>query len=255
MRVLSLIPVLAAFGSFVTASSCTNEIDCGSSKKLELPFRDGYALTNAELLRRGLPLKGPVMRRGSPVRRTIPSSVPSGPVQYTGVIQVIQSGSGSVLGYLSNTASSSIVYSNSIANALVVTFQTDSTGSGTHLDFSIVGTYLGYPYLGLVPPSGATTLTPGSYVVLAGIASPGSETPTVLDNSWSHYMGPQRPTETAVWSFNSATGALNPQWLNHDGSVSPSSVFVNGQNVVYVGDGIVTSVGGISFVTLHFVPT
>jgi hypothetical protein len=57
---------------------------------------------------------------------------------YTGVIQVVDHGSGSVLGYLSNTASPSIVYSTFIADALVVTFQTDSTGSGTQLDLSIV---------------------------------------------------------------------------------------------------------------------
>ena len=80
MRLLSFIPALAALVAAVVAAPANNggchdsEIQCGpdpqTSKRdfLEHPARAVHALTNAELIRRGLPLKNPVMRRGKFLR-------------------------------------------------------------------------------------------------------------------------------------------------------------------------------------------
>ncbi|KAH8799288.1 hypothetical protein DL96DRAFT_1780914 [Flagelloscypha sp. PMI_526] len=57
-------------------------------------------LTNADRLKRGLPLKSPVFRRGTPTRRdSSPSNVPV-LTTYTGSIQVLNADTGSPLGWL-----------------------------------------------------------------------------------------------------------------------------------------------------------
>ena len=75
MRFFALIPVLAALVTAVVGAPAPDdcagsEIGCGTnvpSKRdfLEHPSRDVRGLTNAELLRRGLPVKNPVLRRGA----------------------------------------------------------------------------------------------------------------------------------------------------------------------------------------------
>lgn len=86
MRILSFIPALAALVTAVAGASvhgeltkrgfsgCHNtEMGCADYRShhdhkrdvVEYPTRDVHALTNAELLRRGLPLNNPVMRRGA----------------------------------------------------------------------------------------------------------------------------------------------------------------------------------------------
>ena len=75
MRILSFIPALAALvtavASVAVPDTCTgSEMKCvsGVGPKRELtqhPSRNLRAMTNAELLRRGLPLNRPVLRRGA----------------------------------------------------------------------------------------------------------------------------------------------------------------------------------------------
>jgi len=78
MRVFSLIPALAVIVTAVAGSALPREANCGteagceaarfaSSKRdfFEHPTRAVHGLTNAALLRRGLPLKSPIMRRGT----------------------------------------------------------------------------------------------------------------------------------------------------------------------------------------------
>ena len=80
MRIFSLIPALAVLVAAVAGSpfpadsadgNCGYEIGCevaqSAAKRdfFEHPTRTVHGLTNAALLRRGLPLKNPVMRRGA----------------------------------------------------------------------------------------------------------------------------------------------------------------------------------------------
>ena len=78
MRIFSLIPVLAALATAVAGASlprtdnCASEAGCGvvqarakrdfSRQRFSRTIR---GLTNAQLLRRGLPLKDPIIRRGA----------------------------------------------------------------------------------------------------------------------------------------------------------------------------------------------
>ena len=79
MKFFAILPAIAALvtavaGASVSRSDChQSEFGCSvpvppKREFLDHPARDGHALTNAELLRRGLPLKNPVMRRGEFVR-------------------------------------------------------------------------------------------------------------------------------------------------------------------------------------------
>jgi len=265
MRIFAFIPVLAALVTAVAgASACKNtEMGCSNGNNnnngngnngnkpdpdphgpkrdfAELPSRDGHGLSNAELLRRGLPLKGPVMRRGTPVRRTNPSAVPV-PMTHTGVVQVLDS-SNNVLGYIAKdlgNAGAQYVYNPSITNALAVTFQTDQTGSGTQLDINAVNSNPSWPFLGLVQGREDTdsNLSPGSYeyLYLAGVANPGTQpgdSPQSISNSY--FIGAPRTAETAVWTFDITTGVLTPQWINTDGS-SPAEQFFTQSTGLYVG--------------------
>jgi len=190
-------------------------------------------LANAELLRRGLPLKNPVMRRGSPVARHHhqPSSVPPPPTTYTihsGVIEVHNSANGNLLGYIGKNlgnGGAQFVYDPALSNALVVSFQTVQGGPATqtHLDISMQNSNPSWPLLGLVQGRDDTTsdLSSGSYqyLYLGGVDNPGTQPgdkPTSIDNSY--FIGSPRTAETAVWTFFSSNNTLFPQWINTDGT-------------------------------------
>ena len=78
MRIFSLIPAVAALVTTVAGVALPRQGDCGfeigcdlaqSTSKRDFSgkhaARNDLGLTNAELLRRGLPLKNPIMRRGT----------------------------------------------------------------------------------------------------------------------------------------------------------------------------------------------
>lgn len=65
MRAFSFIPVLAVLVTAVAGVPTTGQVPPTKRNSIEYPARDVYGLTNAELLRRGLPLNGPVIRRGA----------------------------------------------------------------------------------------------------------------------------------------------------------------------------------------------
>jgi len=233
MRLFSFIPALAALVTLVAGASvpgsCDSEMGCepqDDSKREFLAARDDHALTNAQLLRRGLPLKEPILRRGSPVRRSNPSSVPPVKITHRGIIEVHNAGNGNLLGYISKNlgnGGAQYVYDPSLSNALSVSFDTDQTNSCSQLDINAVDSNPSWPLLGLVQgrDDSSSDLAPGSYqyLYIAGVANPGTkpgDTPTQISNSY--FIGSPRTAETAVWTFNSATGALTLQWINTDGS-------------------------------------
>ena len=77
MLIFFLIPALATLATAVTGATLPVEGNCGFEIGCEVaqlatkrdvsgyPSRTVRGLTNAELLRRGLPLKNPIMRRGT----------------------------------------------------------------------------------------------------------------------------------------------------------------------------------------------
>ncbi|KAJ3483476.1 hypothetical protein NLI96_g6293 [Meripilus lineatus] len=169
-------------------------------------------LTNAERFARGLGPAPPVFKRVLPgvetptrayevEKRAKPSGTP--PVNYSGRIQ-IRNKDGSSLGYVVNNPSG-VSGSNfgGPQNELHVTFTTTSSGAGP---FDIIATNPKFP-----PPyfiGGAGTTVSGEFNAVSfqhvQQTSPGSR--------------PFAGGESAIWSLNTSTKELTPQWVNPDGS-------------------------------------
>jgi len=250
MRIFSFIPALAALVTAVVAATVpadgcdgTSELGCATPvapKRNFLPSRNGRGLTNAELLRRGLPLNGPVLRRGTPVRRTTPSSGPLPPktTTFTGVIEVFDPNN-NLLGYISENLINGAQYGidPSIANALDVTFQANPTGSTSQIDISAINSNPAWPYLGLVQgrDDADYNLSPNSYqyLYIGGVDNPGTQpgdTPQSISNSY--FNGSPRTAETSVWTFDADNGSLMPEWINTDGSTPAQQLFTQ-SNALY----------------------
>ena len=168
MRICALISLLAAIATAVAGAVPAKRDSPGQRFS-----RTVHGVTNAELLRRGLPLKDPIIRRGAflsmrhipppilmrsrswrlgtPVRRTSPSDTSisdSDPqtdttttttttIVHRGNILVKKADDGSPLGYVSTTLSFGQFAYQDISHALAVSFTTDSTGSGDKLNLII----------------------------------------------------------------------------------------------------------------------
>lgn len=272
MRIFSFIPVLAALVTAVVAAPTDNcgssEMGCGgngASKRdfLERPARSGDgSLTNAELLRRGLPPKDPFLRRGTPVRRHQPSSRPDhggdhngnngnhngdhdgdhNKNTHTGVIEVLDSDN-NVLGYIAKNlvnGGAQAGYDPSLANALTVSFK--SKGNSDK-EVNIVATNFNpsWNFLGMIQgrDDSDSTMKSGSYQYgyLGGVGSPGTkrgDTPTLIDNSY--FIGSPRTAETAVWVYDSNTGELTPHWVNPDGTTPNIQYWTQSTGLYFGGD-------------------
>jgi hypothetical protein len=172
--------------------------------------------------------------------------VPPPPVTITrtGVIEVLNANNNNVLGYVSKNlvnGGAQYGYDPSIANALIVSFTTDQSGSGSDLDISTTNSNPSWPLLGLVQGRDDTdsNFTPGSYEYgyLGGVANPGTQPgdrPTLIDNSY--FIGSPRTAETAVWTFNSATGTLTPVWINQDGTTPALQTWTQSTGLYIGGD-------------------
>ncbi|KAJ7612670.1 hypothetical protein FB45DRAFT_1117184 [Roridomyces roridus] len=192
-------------------------------------------LTNAQRLARGLPLLTPRRRSNFP-RQSTPSSVP--PVQVTCNIRVQPVYSAGPNGFLSNGIDYNGVFfraqqSQNDGNALVVSFSY-TPGSTSH--FSMVAStplYFDYPYMAAIisgdSPSNdlGSTLNRCLGVVYLGKSVddlPEGTPPT--PESANSYGGATMTTttgmETALWSYDAATGALTPTWTNTNGQPVPA---------------------------------
>jgi hypothetical protein len=253
MRFFTIIPVLAALITAVAAvptnTVCASEIGCDTptppSKRdfFEHPSRDEHAVTNANLLRRGLPLKEPILRRGSPVRRSSPSSVPPVKITHRGTIEVHNAANGNLLGYVSkNLVNGGAQYGidPTAANALHVTFDTDQSNSGTGLNVKAVDSNPSWPLLGIVQGRDDidSNVKPGSYqyLYLGGVANPGTQPgdrPAQISNSY--FIGSPRTAETALWTINSA-GNMSPIWINQDGTTPALQLWTQSTGLYAGGD-------------------
>lgn len=278
MRIFSFVPAFAALITAVAGLALPVDVSCGemgcdavqaAHKRhfLEHPARAARSLTNAELLRRGLPLKSPVLRRGTPTRRTDPSAVPqpvSSTTTNTGVIQIRNANTGSVLGYISTTSSNSIMALQSTSDgALTVSFDADSTGTSTQLNLGMENSGSGYPYLGLVQaiadPDSVFSPTSSNFGFIVGTVqtAPGA-VPANIDNSYSAHYGKQRTGESAVWVFDSDTDTLTPQWINPDKSTPSLGTYVLDNELVFAGNLATAQAGfgqGIVPITFVLVPS
>ncbi|KAH8796267.1 hypothetical protein DL96DRAFT_1082605 [Flagelloscypha sp. PMI_526] len=199
-------------------------------------------LTNSERLRRGLPLKRPVLRRGTSTRRdTSPSNIPT---TYTGYIQV--SDGTSVLGYL--WASGYIgPYTASVAK---VTF---SVPSGNQLEAACSNCGTG-KVLGL--KSYWESLETNYSYSFAAIGPVLPSSGTAADGSYSNFY------ESKTWNLDYNTKTISVSWNQADGSVvnnlrsGPVDFNTNMRQLLVVGNdnGYGQTHDGSKAVFLTFIP-
>ncbi|KAF9525567.1 hypothetical protein CPB83DRAFT_859220 [Crepidotus variabilis] len=189
-------------------------------------------LSNAERLKRGLPLNPP--RRRSP---DAPSSPQTSQIPTRGRVQVFDVTSGSPLGYISKNPDGSQIagLSSSVDDAMI--FQYDSSAPGPY-NFAMVnptGAFTSWPLLGNIegPSSTSASLAPGSYnyCFFAGTnATPAGSTPVAQGSSYTSNL----PAETVVWNV-AGSGDISIQWVNPDGS-KPSTfvMYASGSNFISI---------------------
>jgi len=254
MRFFAIIPALAALITAVAAApadGCNAEM-CGASGTpptrrdfFEHPSRDVHALTNAELLRRGLPLKEPIMRRGSPVRRNKPSDLPPQTKKtYNGIIEVRNSANDNLLGYIGKNlvnGGAQFGIDSSRDNAVPVSFQTGPSGSGSQIVISLSNSNPSWPLLGLVQgrDDADSNVKPGSYQYgyLGGVSNPGTQPgapPTSISNSY--FIGSPRTAETPVWTYDHSHKVLTPVWINQDGTTPAIQTWTQSGGLYFGGD-------------------
>ncbi|CAE6471465.1 unnamed protein product [Rhizoctonia solani] len=154
-------------------------------------------------------------------------------------LQVLQSSK--PLGYLSSKLNEFGEYgilTNSATEALEVTFTPESTS--VRMDLNVTGATVQMPVLGGIVGffNEGDDLESGSYhYAYIGLTSQTSvgATPQKGINSFDQAQNYDRKIESAIWSFNSTTKELIPQWVNTDNSTPRNIVlFVDKQNVLVI---------------------
>ncbi|KAJ7304520.1 hypothetical protein DFH08DRAFT_1089225 [Mycena albidolilacea] len=205
----------------------------------------GLPLTNAKRLQRGFPLKKPAVRRHGDAHIAKRSGTP--PVSYTANIQVTETGSGSVLGYVSSSMNAFGEYSlqDGQTGALSVTFSYQPEDVSAPLDVTINNVaYDGSPtFFGGIKGFGSASsdLVSGSsnYCFLGStVQTPSGTGPTDGANSFTDKTRIAEQIESAIWHYDPATASLTPQWFNSDSSAPATTlVYMAGEQAFgFVGD-------------------
>ncbi|KAF9454331.1 hypothetical protein P691DRAFT_809886 [Macrolepiota fuliginosa MF-IS2] len=209
------------------------------------------AETNAQRMARGLPPNPPSQfaRGVSPVwaaKRTEPSTRPS--TCYPGKIEVRYDFDGHVAGYVRNWENGGISGLNFSGDPLEV--KVCKTRSYTDR-YDIIATNAVFKppyYVGAGSGTVAGILATGdrSSVGFSNTPQTPPNAPPTLVNG-NYY-------ESAIWSYNSSTKELSPQWINPDGS-KPSTVIaydIRANDLFFVGDISQWNVSGSFASAVHF---
>ncbi|GAB1524872.1 hypothetical protein RhiTH_008028 [Rhizoctonia solani] len=154
-------------------------------------------------------------------------------------LQVLQSST--PRGYISSKRNGSGEYgilTNSSTEAIEVTFTPKNTS--TQMDLSVTGANVNTPALGAIVGffNEGDDLKAGSYhYAYIGLTSrtPSGAVPQTGVNSFDQVQNYNRKIESAIWSFNSSTKSVTPQWVNTDRS-TPQNIllYVDKQNVLII---------------------
>ncbi|KAF8753664.1 hypothetical protein RHS01_06828 [Rhizoctonia solani] len=154
-------------------------------------------------------------------------------------LQVLQSST--PRGYISSKRNESGEYgilTNSSTEAIEVTFTPKNTS--TQMDLSVTGANVSTPALGAIVGffNEGDDLKAGSYhYAYIGLTSrtPSGAVPQTGVNSFDQVQNYNRKIESAIWSFNSSTKSVTPQWVNTDRS-TPQNIllYVDKQNVLII---------------------
>lgn len=214
-------------------------------------------ITNAERLRRGLPLNPPVRRTPRPPPKSPhqphnpkPSSVPSVPSApskpQNGFLEIYDSSSGDLVGFVARSFNEFGEYqvTTNLGDALAVEIDTGKASSG----FTNIATTNGpddkFPFFGAITGFGNDSPNLGlhhaNYVYLGGVVETGLHSlPTLGENSFTSVTNIPQQIESAIWAYSS-DGSITAHWTNTDSSTPqmfPGIVRENGEEIlVYTGD-------------------
>jgi hypothetical protein len=157
----------------------------------------------------------------------------------TGYIEVNDTSTSSVLGYVSDTYNSfgEATTTSNPADRLLVTFNTSSS------PFAITalnGPSVSFPYLGAIVGFSSTSddLGAGSfnYLYLGGtVLTPSGSPPVSGGNTFSDATGIPENIESSIWSV-SVGNTLNAQWINTDLSSPTTDPFYTEDTLGFTGD-------------------
>lgn len=218
-------------------------------------------ITNAERLRRHLPLLPPTRRTGALSPRA--SCVPL--ADGRGTIQVRRASNGNVLGYIRKAfdGQNSYTFSSNVLDALTVKLSSTSISSGAQEISAVAGPDPAHPLIGAVGGSGGYNFNPGQlgYAYLSGTGhTPANSPPSSTAGHSIQSLGYNAPAESTIWFVDCLTLDITAQWTNADGSRPATSLFYDPpvDFVGLIGDFnkfVSTFPGeGAYLVTLHFIP-
>ncbi|WWC73520.1 uncharacterized protein I206_107491 [Kwoniella pini CBS 10737] len=197
-------------------------------------FKRSLCSTNAECLRKGLPLLRP-FRRGTRTRSAIrPRDSPAADEE-TGSLQVFDA-NGNSLGYVSKVIddnSGGYTITTDPTEAVSLSFTSDGSNPFT-ITISSSDRQAGFPYLGGVFNDNTSNMGTGSsaFAVLGGlsrtISGPAVSDDTGEDNTRQLYGG----SETSIFLYDSNTQAITGQWTNTD-DTKVDTIFFYGSDEGY----------------------
>jgi len=219
-------------------------------------------LSNAHRLALGLPLNPPKRRKFPGARRDGASATTSATsstsvtatttstsvatptptfANLVGHILVLNANTSLVLGYLAEGTTFNHFGVSVIGSALTVSFNVDPTATVSNtIDITASASYAAtWPLMGGIVGVVSTddSLSTGSsnYAYVQGtVETPAGSPPAAVSNSYPV----SEHAESAIWSYNSVTLAITPQWVNTDSSLPPTSlVYVSSSNaIILTGD-------------------
>ncbi|KAF9000730.1 hypothetical protein BDQ17DRAFT_1359446 [Cyathus striatus] len=240
-----------------------------------IPQSQELALTNAERLRAGLPLRKPAPRR--PIARQVassaaplatpaavyPAAIPATSKYDRGFLQMLDAESGNVIGFVSRVFNQYGQYG-AIAkdyDRLLVFINLAEAESETTDIITANGPDVNFPSFG--PITGASSasfdLEAGSsnYAHIGGLRSTEKGSgPVIQANSFTAATGISKTAESMVWSYDSETGFLSAHWINTD-LTRPTLHLGRVQEVLVVTgdrDAFVGTYGAAEWIVLQFVP-
>ncbi|KAF5339332.1 hypothetical protein D9611_009875 [Ephemerocybe angulata] len=217
-------------------------------------------ITNAERLRRRLPLLPPAAKRSNALaprasadrallprasfarRAPLPRASCTALPNSIGRLRIHRSDDDSFLGYVGGIwdEQNSYTYS-TIADALRVQLSPSSGDGPLEIIAIDGGPDPAYPYLGAVGGSAGYNFNAKQmgYAYLAGTGhTPANSPPSFNAGHSIQALGYQGPAESTVWSLDCLSLQVTPQWTNADGSQPPTSVFFDAEGgwLALVGD-------------------
>ncbi|TFL01102.1 hypothetical protein BDV98DRAFT_530488 [Pterulicium gracile] len=274
MRLLSLLSVAAAVVSATAAATIEGATPTGTStieiqhltdgcEAAEIPCEVLAAaeiadqspapeviprhLSNAQRLARRLPLKAPHRRSAHRRHEDLPapagpSTVPEPTNTFRGVIQAVNADTGVVVGYLSRSSFSGAQYRyQDLASAMIVSFKMPlGSIKGERMEVVSENSDITmFEYLSLVQGRDNTdgNLAEGSFhyaYLSASESTPAGSPGQSVGNGYTSATNTARLAQSSVWFYDANTGDFEPQWINLDGSIAPTTVFTQ-STALYVG--------------------